>query len=98
MEFIKIFATSVVGVRNFLDPQEYKQPVLTQSKPYNLHWGVRASVNVKHIAAGYGFSLLAAENKGILSLFGFGMNTDSQIGFHSEQGRLIFIYLSPCLQ
>lgn len=90
---------TIVGVPKFLIPEkENKYPVLTQSKPYNFHWPIRASLNVNHIAAGYGFSVYGGNNRERKpTLIGCGINTDSQIGFHSANGQQqISISYIPC--
>jgi len=66
--------------------------VFTQSKPYNFHWPVRASFKVKHVAAGYGFTVYAGRSRDrSLVMVGCGINTDSQIGYHSDKGEVIVL-------
>ena len=80
----------------FIYPEkEGKRPIKAQRKPYNFHWPIRAGFNVKHIAAGCGFTILAGSMKpNSLAVFGFGINTDAQLGFHSENGWFKIYILS----
>lgn len=78
----------MIGIPSFLVSEDTrKNPVLAQSKPYNFHWAHRAGLNVGCIAAGYGFTVIGGTTKEKpISLFGFGINTDSQLGLHSVKG------------
>ncbi|XP_067933148.1 RCC1-like G exchanging factor-like protein [Watersipora subatra] len=87
--------TGALGVPTFLYPKDGKRQLLAQFKPYNLHWPIRAGFDVTHIAAGCGFTILAGSMKDkSLALYGFGLNTDSQLGFHSSNGKVLDYLLS----
>lgn len=90
--------SSIAGVSKFLVPEkDGKKPVFVQSKPYNFHWPIRETIDSKKIAAGYGFTVIGG-TKGAepLHVFGSGINTDSQLGFHTQDGlRLQTFPLTP---
>lgn len=58
------------------------------------------TLDVVDVACGYGFSAFAVRRKDDISLFGTGINTDTQIGFHKHGGELnrpmeVLIYPAP---
>jgi len=45
---------------------------------------------VKHIAAGHGFSVCGGKkDKNSSYILGTGINTDSQLGYHSQGGKFL---------
>mgnify|MGYP001796903516 FL=1 len=67
--------------------------MLVKAIPYNFHWPIRMEIKVKQIAAGYGFSVFGGKSKGKpVHIFGCGINTDSQLGFHSQNGEYTIPY------
>lgn len=67
---------------------DHKNPVLIQSKPYNFHWPIRHDTSVKHVAAGYGFTVYGGKRRdNSVYVFGNGINTDSQLGYHTQHSK-----------
>ena len=53
-------------------------------------------MQIKDVAAGYGFSLIAASNKDKSeSVYGCGLNSDSQLGYHEYEGKPLSMIVKP---
>lgn len=73
-----------LGERQFLKPiHKARRPVEYMHRPYRL--GFAEENDVTDIAAGYGFTVFITKGKKTTSsqVFGTGLNTDSQIGYHA---------------
>ena len=71
--------TGACGVPELPRPENLrkKRPRFKQSYPYPLVMN-----DINNIACGYGYSIFSTPNKDIVKLWGCGLNTDSQLGFH----------------
>lgn len=79
-------ATGALGIQQSLKKQASKQAHIVHC-PSRQSFAERRQVI--DCAAGYGFSLFACKREGDnISLFGCGLNTDSQISFHKLGGHL----------
>lgn len=51
---------------------------------------------IKDVAAGYGFTIIAATNKDkTASVYGCGLNSDSQLGYQEYQGKSLVMVVKP---
>lgn len=75
--------TGALGYQKSLKKQSQKQTAFVQH-PSRLQFA--ETMDVIDIASGYGFSAFAVKRNDDFSLFGCGINTDSQIGFHKHPG------------
>lgn len=54
-------------------------------------------LKIKDVAAGYGFSLIAASNQEkSVTVYGCGLNSDSQLGYHEYDGQPLAMIVKPC--
>jgi RCC1-like G exchanging factor-like protein len=84
------------GEPQFLRPLTDKNRIFRQRKPWRLRWADRNNADLTNVACGNGFSLIAVSGARHLKghhLFGTGMNTESQIGFHQTSKGDIFKYI-----
>lgn len=89
--------TGALGVHKSLKKQSMKHTAFIQH-PTRLQFG--EITDVLDVTAGYGFSAFAVKSNEDYSLFGTGINTDSQIGFHKHGGETnrpieLVIYPAP---
>lgn len=73
-----------MGIQNPVKKHSKKHTSIVQH-PTRLQFGEKHEI--LNLAAGYGFSLFVVKKEGNISLFGSGINTDSQIGFHKHGGK-----------
>lgn len=77
--------TGALGISQSLK-QHKKTNCLIVQRPSRLSFGERR--DVLDVSAGYGFSVFVVKaNEDGVSLFGSGINMDSQIGFHKHRGE-----------
>lgn len=78
--------TGALGIQKSLRKASEKHTAVVQH-PSRLQFGEQ--LDVCDVACGYGFSAFAVRRNGGVgfSLFGSGLNTDSQIGFHKRGGE-----------
>lgn len=76
-------ATGALGYQKSLKKQSLKHTAVVQH-PSRLQFA--ESLDVTDIACGYGFSAFAVKRNDDYSLFGCGINTDRQVGFHKHPG------------
>lgn len=76
--------TGALGTHKSLKTQSQKQAAFIQH-PTRLQFAERHEV--LDVAAGYGFTAFAVRNTDGISLFGCGINTDSQLGYQHRDGR-----------
>jgi len=76
--------TGALGVPELPLPQNKlrTRPVFSQPYPYRLMLD-----NIDNVACGYGFSVFANKQANTIKVWGCGLNTDSQIGFHKGQPK-----------
>lgn len=89
--------TGALGLHKSLKKQSQKQAALIQH-PTRLPFAEQHQV--LDIAAGYGFTAFAVKHHDGISLFGCGINTDSQLGYqhqehHREKTLGLIIYPAP---
>ena len=74
--------TGALGVPELPLPENKlrHRPIHSQPYPYRLMLD-----NINNIACGYGFSVFSSKRTGTIKVWGCGLNTDSQIGFHKGQ-------------
>ncbi|CAK8676633.1 unnamed protein product [Clavelina lepadiformis] len=74
--------TGALGVLKLPLPENKLRipPKFQQNYPYHL-----IIDDISHIACGYGFSILASKLKDQIKVWGCGINTNSQIGFHKSR-------------
>lgn len=89
--------TGALGVNKSLKKQSMKHTAFIQH-PTRLQFG--EITDVLDVTSGYGFSAFAVKSNEDFSLFGTGINTDSQIGFHQRGGEKnrpieLMIYPAP---
>ena len=72
-------ATGALGIPELPIPENKlrTRPVTSQSFPYRLILD-----NINNIACGYGYSVFSSRKSDFIKLWGCGLNSDSQIGFH----------------
>lgn len=75
--------TGALGYQKSLKKQSMKHTAFVQH-PSRLQFA--ETLDVIDIACGYGFSAFAVKRNNDISLFGCGINTDSQVGFHKHPG------------
>lgn len=75
--------TGALGIQHSLKKHKERQASFVQH-PSRLSFGERNQV--LDVACGYGFSLFAVKEKDDVSLYGTGINTDSQVGYHKHGG------------
>lgn len=76
--------TGALGLHKSLKKQSTKNAAFIQH-PTRLQFG--EILDVVDVACGYGFSVFAVKRTDGISLFGTGINTDSQIGYHKHGGQ-----------
>ena len=77
--FIHVF----LGVKSYLKPQlRHQNMVLNQHRPARLRFMDENDFACYDIACGFGFTLFAVKEKYRYSVYGTGINTDSQLGLH----------------
>lgn len=91
--------TGALGIEKSLK-QHKKTNCMFVQHPSRLSFGER--YEVLDVAAGYGFSVFVVKSDDGVSLFGSGINTDSQIGYHRHRGVTnkpmeILIYPAPII-
>ena len=71
--------TGALGVRELPIPRNKlrTRPVYSQLYPYRLMLD-----NIDNVACGYGFSVFTSRHANTIKVWGCGLNTDSQLGFH----------------
>lgn len=77
-------------------PYPNRNRVYRQRKPWRLRWVDRVDAEMTHVACGSGFSLMATASTKHLkghNLFGTGMNTQSQIGYHATSNGDAYKYI-----
>ncbi|XP_042908664.1 RCC1-like G exchanging factor-like protein [Parasteatoda tepidariorum] len=73
-----------LGKINFIKPANGQKPLKSMHFPWRLSFAELH--RVRDIACGYGFTVFAASNdENDFSLFGVGLNTDFQIGYHCKR-------------
>ncbi|CAD5112621.1 DgyrCDS1837 [Dimorphilus gyrociliatus] len=76
-------STGALGVKKHVDPEKKGSPRRMQLIPYRLKDFEAKNDKVEKIACGIGFSLFACKTaKNITEIYGCGINTDSQLGYH----------------
>ncbi|XP_069470852.1 RCC1-like G exchanging factor-like protein [Ambystoma mexicanum] len=74
--------TGALGIPSFVVPDtRRKTPKKMQLTPYRLDMEEKIS----SAACGYGFTLLSSRTNDLNKVWGMGLNTDSQIGFHRSR-------------
>lgn len=85
--------TGALGVKKFLLPNKkgYTRP--TQFVPYKNAFWEQNNLKVKDVACGYGFSTYIVKSKddNSYAIYGCGINTESQLGFHKSKFSLDYI-------
>ncbi|KDR07377.1 Williams-Beuren syndrome chromosomal region 16 protein-like protein, partial [Zootermopsis nevadensis] len=66
-----------------LQLKKSREPISYLQKPVRTHFAEQHKI--VDIACGYGFTALAADTRENAKVFGFGINTDSQIGYHAPR-------------
>lgn len=89
--------TGALGIQRYLKKHASKHTSVVKH-PSRLSFA--ETLDVVDIACGYGFSAFAVRRKDDISLFGSGINTDTQIGFHKHGGATnkpleLLIYPAP---
>lgn len=89
--------TGALGIQKSLKKQSQKHTAFIQH-PTRLQFA--EITDVLDVTSGYGFSAFAVKSNEDFSLFGTGINTDSQIGFHKHGGETnrpieLLIYPAP---
>ena len=70
-----------LGNSSFLKPVYHKHPLKSYGRPWRLPFADMHKVN--DVSCGYGFTVFAASNEeNDFTLFGTGLNSDFQIGYH----------------
>ncbi|KAK3085852.1 hypothetical protein FSP39_009642 [Pinctada imbricata] len=93
-------ATGALGISSYLRTEEKGQKVLLQMRrPSRLRFMDENNLEVKDVDCGYGFTLMICKEGGKgLQLYGTGINTDSQLGFHEypkNTGRFLDYIIQP---
>lgn len=91
-------ATGALGISSYVRHQEKKQKYLAQmSRPARLRFLLEHNLVAKSVDCGYGFTALILKGRDRKSkLYGCGINTDSQLGFHksSEKPDMVLDYIT----
>jgi len=85
-----------LGMRNYVKPVDGKPKICKQQRPANLYFSRKNQVI--DVACGYGFTLIAvkSDERGNDQVFGTGLNTDSQIGYHApHRGHPLEFLIEP---
>ena len=92
--------TGALGIQKSLKKHKQMNCLFVQH-PSRLSFGEK--YEIKDVAAGYGFSIFVVKSvDDSISLFGTGINTDSQIGYHKHSGLTnkpieLMIYPAPII-
>lgn len=83
-----------------LEPSKARKQIFTQRRPWRLKWIDKHNADVTRVACGNGFSMFAISGSklhkgGHHYLFGMGMNTQSQIGVHEDNGQKLKYIIRP---
>ncbi|XP_067666214.1 RCC1-like G exchanging factor-like protein isoform X2 [Haliotis asinina] len=90
--------TGALGIQTYLRPDKRQSAIPRQKRPARLKFTDIHNIKVKSVACGYGFTMFTARTPKGHRLFGTGINTDSQLGFHEYppgSGRVLDIIVEP---
>ncbi|XP_076082965.1 RCC1-like G exchanging factor-like protein isoform X3 [Mytilus galloprovincialis] len=94
-------STGAIGIPSYLKPEKKGQhPIYTVRQPARIKFMDRANLKVTKVGCGYGFTVYVTTSFRGNRLYGTGINTDSQIGYHEfprNTGRVLDYVIEPAL-
>ncbi|XP_046362557.2 RCC1-like G exchanging factor-like protein [Haliotis rufescens] len=90
--------TGALGIQTYMRPDNRQAAIPRQKRPARLKFTDIHNIKVQSVACGYGFTVFAARTPSGHKLFGTGINTDSQLGYHEYprgSGRVLDIIVEP---
>lgn len=83
-----------LGMSNYVKPRDGKRPLVKQHRPARLDFAEKHEVT--DVACGYGFTVFAVKSTNLTKVFGTGLNSDSQIGYHAPvRGHPLEFIIEP---
>ncbi|XP_076082964.1 RCC1-like G exchanging factor-like protein isoform X2 [Mytilus galloprovincialis] len=84
-------STGAIGIPSYLKPEKKGQhPIYTVRQPARIKFMDRANLKVTKVGCGYGFTVYVTTSFRGNRLYGTGINTDSQIGYHEFPRNTVF--------
>ncbi|ESO04408.1 hypothetical protein HELRODRAFT_79114 [Helobdella robusta] len=93
-------STGALGVKTLVRPEKHQKTRKVQLTPLKIEIMAKRKLKVKAMGCGYGFTVFACEDgsTGQMHVYGTGLNTDSQIGYHEyprRSGRVLELLIEP---
>lgn len=76
--------TGALGVPSYFFPSQRKNPIRKPKKFQPIPYKLKFDEKITTAACGYGFSLIGSHTQDTSKVWGMGINTNSQIGYHPK--------------
>ncbi|KAL5014995.1 hypothetical protein ScPMuIL_009265 [Solemya velum] len=93
-------STGALGIKTYMKPEKNQIPLTSMHRPARLRFLDIHDIKVTDVSCGYGFTLFVTKSRRGHRVFGTGVNTDSQIGFHEmprNSGRILDYLIEPSM-
>ncbi|XP_070208524.1 RCC1-like G exchanging factor-like protein [Littorina saxatilis] len=90
--------TGALGIASYLRPEQKQKPIRRQLRPARVKFIDANHIRPYFVSCGYGFTVYAVKSSRGLEIFGTGMNTNSQLGYHEvprNSGRVLDYIIEP---
>lgn len=91
-------STGALGIKSYLRPEKGQKTMLSMGHPVRVKFMDRANLKVTKVGCGYGFTVFVTSSFRGNRLYGTGINTDSQLGYHEmpkNSGRILDYIIEP---